>query len=262
VTQVSPEALVQSLVASGIPQELADAVVTEYLSVKRRFYLGDHRPTGVDGGRYCEAVTRVLEHILLGAYTPMGRTLPSLDDRRLNAFMNAAGHADGLRILIPKALYFVYGIRNKRDVAHLSDGINPNLQDATVVVGTLDWIMAELVREFHSTGASEAQALISDLVKREVPVVEEIDGQPVCSKDLKVGDKALVFLYRAGREAGLDLKELQRQMRHSDASNLRKAMLRLDQAGLVLLHPVSGRAHITSSGLAAVESRKLLQPSS
>lgn len=247
-------------VAAGMPAGLADEVLQGYEEAKRRFYLGDHRPTAVEGGRFCEAVTRVLEHELLGSYTPLGKTLPALNDKRLSSFFNAPGKPDGLRLHLPKALYFIYGIRNQRDIAHLGDGIDPNIQDATLVVGTLDWMMAELVRVFHTVSPGEAHAIITDLVTREVPVVEEIDGQPVCSKDLGVGDQILVFVYRAGRDAGLDLKELRRQMRHNDQSNLNKAVRRLDTNGLVLLHPTTNRAHITSKGMADVEARKLLQP--
>lgn len=247
-------------VAAGMPAELADEVLAGYEEAKRRYYLGDHRPTAVEGGRICEAVTRVLEHELLGKYTPLGKTLPPLNDKRLSSFFGAQGKPDGLRIHLPKALYFIYGIRNQRDVAHLGDGIDPNMQDATLVVGTLDWMMAELVRVFHTVSPDEAHAIITDLITREVPVVEEIDGQPVCSKDLGVGDQILVFLYRAGRDAGLDLQELRRQMRHRDQSNLNKAVRRLYTKGLVLLHPDTNRAHITSNGMKDVEGRKLLQP--
>jgi hypothetical protein len=203
----------------------------------------------------------VLEHELFGRYTKLGRSLPGLDDKRLGAFRQAPSRHDSLRVHLPKALYLVYGIRNQRDAAHLDDSIDPNLQDATLVVGVLDWIMAELVRVFHTVSPDEAHAIITDLVTREVPVIEEIDGQPICSKDLAVSDAVLVFLYRAGRDHGLDLPELQRQMRHGDRSNLTKAVKRLDEKGLVLLHPTSKRTHITSKGMTDVETRRLLQPS-
>ncbi len=202
----------------------------------------------------------MLEHELLGRYTPLGKPLPGLNDKRLNTFFGAQGKPDGLRVHLPKALYFIYGIRNQRDAAHLGDGIDPNTQDANLVVSTLDWMMAELVRVFHTVTPDEAHAIISDLVTREVPVVEEIGGQPVCSKDLGVSDRVLVFLYRAGRDRGLELKELKRQMRHSDQSNLNKTVKRLDEKGLVLLHPSTNKAHITGMGMRDVERRKLLEP--
>lgn len=246
-------------VAAAMPAELADELLDQYIEAKRRYHLNDHRPTAIEGGRFCEAVTRILEHELLGKYTKLGKTLPALNEKRLATFAGAQHTNEALRIHLPKALYFIYGIRNKRDAAHLSDDIDPNLQDATLVVGVLDWIMAELVRIYHTVSPDKAHAIISDLVTREVPVIEEINGQPVCSKDLPFGDRILVFLYRAGRH-GLDVPELQRQLRHNHRSNLTTAVRRLDDKGLVLLHPQTNRAHITSKGQRDVEIRKLLQP--
>ena len=48
----------------------------------------------------------------------------------------------------------------KRDVAHLGDGIDANLQDATLVIGNMDWVMAELVRLHHGVPANAAQKII------------------------------------------------------------------------------------------------------
>jgi hypothetical protein len=245
---------------NGMPTELVDELLYQYVETKRRYHLNDHRPTAVEGGRFCEAVTRVLEHELFGKYTKLGKSLPGLDDKRLATFRQAQNPNESLRVHVPKGLYLVYGIRNQRDAAHLGDGIDPNLQDATLVIGVLDWIMAELVRIFHTVSPNEAYAIISDLVTREVPVIEEIDGQPICSADLGVSDRILVFLYRAGRDRGLDLPELQRQMRHGNRGNLTTAVKRLDEKGLVLLHPTSKRAHVTSKGMAEVETRRLLNP--
>lgn len=128
-------------------------------------------------------------------------------------------------------------------------------------MGVLDWVMAELVRIHHRTSPSDAQRIIDNLVTREVPVIEEIDGQPVCLKDLGVTDRILVFLYRAGSDAGLAISVLQQQMMHGDRSNLTKAVKKLAERKLLLLHPATKQAHITSLGLKDVENRGLLDRS-
>jgi hypothetical protein len=111
---------------------------------------------------------------------------------------------DSIRLHIPRTLKLIYDIRNKRDAAHLADGIDPNLQDATLVIGNMDWTLAELVRLHHAVDPDDAQAIIENLVTREVPVIQEIDGHPVIFADLAPRDQALLMLYRAGA-AGLDL---------------------------------------------------------
>lgn len=247
-------------IAQGMPVDVAERLLAEYVETKRRFHLGDHQPTAVNGGRFAEAALRAIEHALFNQYTPFTKNLAQLNATRLANFESATSQFESLRIHIPRALFSVYAVRNKRDAAHLNDGISANLQDATYVVGVLDWIMAEFVRIYHQVLPAQAQAIIGDLIVREVPVIEEIDGQPVCSKDLSVGDRVLIFLYRAGQASGLAIPELQRQMRHGDRSNLMKAVKTLDAKGLVLLHPDSKRAHLTSHGMKNVETRHLLTP--
>ena len=59
-------------------------------------------------------------------------------------------HPDAIRLHIPRTLRLVYDIRNKRDVAHLGPDIDPNLQDSTLVVSALDWVLAEFIRLYHA----------------------------------------------------------------------------------------------------------------
>src|SRR5215207_9843002 len=76
----------------------------------------------------------------------------------------SAAHEESVRLHIPRSLRLVYDIRNKRDAAHLADNIDPNLQDATLVVSVLDWVLAEFIRMHHNVSANQAQALVEELV--------------------------------------------------------------------------------------------------
>jgi hypothetical protein len=245
-------------VAAGIPPALIDEVLGAYHEAKRRFYLGDHRPQEVEGGRFSEAVFRVLQQVSGAPVTPLGKTLPSVD-KLLTAFENASGQPDSVRLHIPRTLKVIYDIRNKRDVAHLGDGIDPNLQDATLVTANMDWVLAELIRLHHGVTADEAQAIIEDVVRREVPAIEEINGQPVILSDLKPRDQALLMLYRAG-SGGLSLDELAAQLRTARKDHLRTRLIRLDEGKQALHHPVTDRFHITALGISEVETRKLAEP--
>ena len=114
----------QGLVSQGVPQDLVEEVLQAYAEAKRRYFLGDHRPQEVEGGRFSEAVFRVLQHACAGKFTPVGKNLPKVDVL-LTTFENAAGQPDSIRLHIPRTLKLIYDIRNKRDVAHLGDGIDP-----------------------------------------------------------------------------------------------------------------------------------------
>jgi hypothetical protein len=247
----------KGFVGAGLTARVVDEVLEAYSEAKRRYYLGDHRPQAVEGGRFSEGVFRLLQHETGQNVTPLGKTLPSVDTL-LERCAQATGAHDSVRLHIPRTLKLIYDIRNKRDTAHLGDGIDPNRQDATLVTNNMDWVMAELVRLYHGVEANEAQTIIENLVSKEVPAVQEINGQPVILADLKPQDQVLLMLYRAGAN-GAVLDDLATQLRASRKDHLSTRLGKLDDRKLVLLHP-SGRYYITGLGIRYVEERRLLQP--
>jgi len=163
---------------------------------------------------------------------------------------------DGIRIHIPRALRTVYDIRNKRDAAHLADGIDPNLQDATFVIGTLDWILAEFVRLFHGVSADEAQKIITDLVRKRVPAVQDIGGfLKVQNPKLQVSDRVLVLLYERGAERATR-DELGSWVHPKMPKNLKRTLVQLEH-DRALIHSTGNEFQITEAGMRDVEDRKL-----
>ena len=112
--------------SAGLPSALVDELIDAFAEAKRRFYRDDLRPSAIEGGRFAEAVFRVLEWATTSKYLPLGKTLPSVD-KLLASLQNASG-PESVRLHIPRTLRVIYDIRNKRDVAHLGDGIDPNQQ--------------------------------------------------------------------------------------------------------------------------------------
>lgn len=244
---------------AGFPEELIEEVVESYVEAKRRFHLGDHRPQAVEGGRFSEGVFRMLQYATAGKCTPLGKSLPSVN-RLLTTLENVSGDPDSIRLHIPRTLKLIYDIRNKRDAAHLADDIDPNLQDATLVVGNMDWVFAELVRLYHDVPADDAQTIIETLVTKEVPAVQEIAGQPVILNDLQAREQALLLLYRAGA-GGATLDELATWLRTTRKDHLKDRLLKLDEQKLVLAHPTDDRYYLTRRGDRLVEESGWTKPS-
>lgn len=161
-----------------------------------------------------------------------------------------------MRLHIPRTLKLIYDIRNRRNTAHLRDGIDPNLQDATLIVNNMNWVLAELVREYHNVPAADAQALIEALVAREVPMIQEFDGRPRLLKTMTAGDHVLVLLYWANRK--LTKAELATWAPDKMRSNLARTLKRLHDLHLVEF--TSESAQITMLGVRKVESEGLVGP--
>lgn len=245
----------QGFIAAGIPAELVNELLEAFAEAKRRFYRDDLRPSEIEGARFSEAVFRILEWATTQQYTPLGKTLPSVDTM-MKTLLNAKAN-DSIRIHIPRTLRLIYDVRNKRDVAHLGDGIDPNQQDATMVVRNMEWVLAELVRLYHDVSATQAHGIIVDLVSKDVPLIQVFDGFPRVLKQLKASDHVLALLYWRGVEGGT-FTELHSWARAAMRANLKRTLNTLD--GKDLLHLNGDRYVLTHLGERDVEQRRLLEP--
>jgi len=249
---------IRSSLAAHHNTQLVDELLQAYNEAKRNYYEGGHRLSEVEGGRFCEAAYRILEEATRGTYTPIGGQLDTDKLQRSLGQLPSASHPKSIRLHIPRALRVVYDIRNNRDVAHLADGIDPNIQDANLVIGVLSWILAEFVRLYHGVSAKEAQRIVDDLSVRRAPVIQEFGDFPrVLRADLRAGDYALVLLYHADSK-GADLADLSRWVRPSMKENLRRTLRNLD--GKAFVHQSGEHFEITQLGKQYVEDNRLLQP--
>ena len=171
---ISVDEIKQQLTVDEFPSGLVDELIAAFSEARHNHYLGGHRLAAVEGGRFCEAAFRLLETIVFNSFTPLGKQLNS--DKLIKDLANQPANTilDSIRLHIPRTLRVIYDIRNRRDAAHLNDGIDPNAQDSSLVITCINWVMAELVRLYHSIDADEASAAIEQLVVRSVPAIQEL----------------------------------------------------------------------------------------
>lgn len=247
---------IQSGLSKRLNAKVVDELLVAYREAKDNFYVGGLRLSEVEGGRFCEAAFRILEEAAFGNFTELNQKLDT--DKlisRLQALQRGT-HSDSIRIHIPRALRVVYDVRNNRDAAHLADGIDPNIQDATLVICILDWILAEFIRMYHGVSAKEAQGIIESLVTRKVPAIEDFHGfLKVLKPTLKVSDYVLLTLFGRG-EAGADFEQIESWVKPKMRKNLRRTLKGLvdDQA---FVHADKDRYFLTKRGIAEVEQKKL-----
>jgi hypothetical protein len=248
---------VRSVLESTYDLTLVRELLEAYEEAKRSYFLGGHRLSAVEGGRFCEAAYRILQSMTMTTFTPLGAILDTEKvARQLNA-LRAADFPKSVRIYLPRALRIVYDIRNSRDAAHLADGIDPNLQDAALVVSVLDWVLAEFVRLSSRVPADVAQRLVTTVVTRKYPVVQTFDNRPkVLRTDLRAGDVVLVLLYHIGSE-GVPVSDLSQWVPTTMKANLRRTLRTLETKALV--HQYHDRAVITRAGERHVETGNLLE---
>jgi hypothetical protein len=236
--------------------QLVDELLSAYQDAKHNFFLGGLRLSEVEGGRFCEAALRMLQEITTGTSTSLNQQLDTDKIMLQLKDIPRSSHSASIRLNIPRAIRVVYDIRNGRDAAHLADGIDPNLQDATLVISNLDWILAEFVREFHKVPASEAQRIVDGLVARAVPAIQDFDGfLKVLNPRLKVSEYLLLLLYERGT-TGASYDEFEKWVRPAMRRNLRRAISRLVHVN-AFVHDDGKRFYITKPGMREVEKRNL-----
>lgn len=248
--------IAQGFVDAGIPQVLVEETLETFSEARRRSHLGDFMPNAIEGGRFTEAVLRILQWQATSVFTPLGNSKFKADNL-IKQLENESGCVDSVRFHIPRALRVIYGFRNKRDTGHLADGIDPNAQDASLIIAIMNWVMAELVRMYHSVPPTEAQARIEELVSWEVPIIEVFNGRPRILRDVKAGDLCLVLLYWAGR-SGVAVNTLKSWLPESMRTNAVRTLGGLHVKHLV--HLEDGRAQLTSLGERHVATSGLIAP--
>lgn len=242
----------------GIPRKLVEELHEAYEEIKENFYAGKHRPQEVAGGRFAEAALRIVQSQTDGLpngdpYTPLGDRLPPFVQEVDRLRKLPSRYHKSLRIRIPRILLSIYDVRNGRDAAHLTDEVDPNLADATLVVANADWVLAELVRLFHEVDLDEAQARVDGLVRRKVPAIEMFGDVPkVLRPDLKNPAKMLLILYHLD-ERGASTEEVATWLKIKRTHNARATVRKLDDRAEIHFNVDEDRSYITRRGIRTVE---------
>lgn len=250
-------ATVRAELSLSLDASLVDELLEAHAEAKRNYYLGGLRLSEVEGGRFCEAAFRLLEYVTTKTFTRLGVPLDSEKLIQQLSNLPKGSFSDSIRLHIPRALRVVYDIRNKRDAAHLADGIDPNVQDASLVVSVIDWVLAEFLRLYHKVSADRAETIVRDLVTRVAPVIQDFNGNlKVLRPGLSAGDHCLVLLYHRGG-IGVTPNELVNWVRPTMRASLNRTLYRLNHEK-DLIHIDGTRYFITRLGQIDVETRHLI----
>jgi hypothetical protein len=250
---------IKNALINKFPVKLVDQLIECYEEQKKNLYLGRMRPNEVEGGRFAEAAFRMLQHAAGLATTPLGTPLDTDGLIRQLANLSTANASDSIRLHIPRTLRVIYDIRNKRDAAHLADGIDPNLQDSMLVSSAIDWVLAEFVRLAHGVSPDKAFQLVKTITVRQIPAIEEFDGfLKTLRQSLGPSDRILLLLYHRA-DSGAAEAELSSWLKPSQRPNLTRTLRQLEHdKDLIVFN--GGKYKITRRGTIAVEDKKLIEP--
>lgn len=235
---------------AALPNELVGELLSEFEALRQRFLLRDWGPGELNGGRFGEATLRILEWMMDGQYTPIGKQLNR--NSIIKRVENDSSLPEGQRFHVRRSVELLLDIRNKRDVGHLGAGIDVNRMDSELVLRLCSWVLAEMVREFGQADPETAQSLIDKISAERVPWIEEVDGDLlVLATELPAAQRALLALHRAHPSA-VPISELRSMVRYSHSTQFKTKVLEALTKDL-RIHIKNGAATITSKGIKEIE---------
>jgi hypothetical protein len=159
-----------SAVLSVIPSGLRDPLLSEYNSIVSHYLEQKWKPSELSEGLFCEIVFTILDGFGKGSYAKKP-TKPNDFPSACRSLEQYTNSPRSFRILIPRLLPPLYEVRNNRNVGHVGGDVDPNEMDASLVLYSTTWIMAELVRVLHQLSVSDAQKIVDALIERKTPLV-------------------------------------------------------------------------------------------
>lgn len=194
-TKANNKLLEQAL--TNVPKTFRQKLIEAYLKLKKYYIESNFESVGLSAGKFCEVLLRLIQQEVTGTYTPFGKRIPNMADecRKIIAATNNSS-TESVKIIIPRALVFLYTMRNKRDIGHIGGDIDANSIDGATIVRTADWILCELIRVFHKMPIEEAQDLVDGISAKSLPIVWEVAGKKrVLDSKLTAKQKVLLLLY-------------------------------------------------------------------
>ena len=186
---------IKNILKVEIPDELAEKLVDTYYNAICEYGKRNWQYFGNEIGRFVELAIRIVELKTERKYTKLSEKLPIFNETILRKFEQSTIASESFRILIPRQLYSMYCIRNKRGMIHVTE-IDPNYMDATILKSSANWILAELVREIAKVTHVDAINLIEGIINRENQLIwNEDEIFLVLDNKIKIEHKILCILY-------------------------------------------------------------------
>lgn len=240
---------------SAVPSALRKRLIKTYAELKKRALEGEHDAIGVRAGKLAEILLRVLQHLLTGTCTPFTCHINNFKrECELLEGIPATSGPDGLRILMPRALSFMYTLRNKRDFGHAGGEVEANEIDAATATRLADWCVCELVRVSQNIPLEDAQLLCDAIAERQLPRVWYVLGRKrVLETSLSYREQTLLLLY-SELETGVPTEDLCQWTEHPNRTNYHRDVLaRLHKARLIEWDRDTEMAILSPLGVREVE---------
>src|ERR1700722_12406534 len=99
---------------SNIPEPFRTRLLDKYVSLRDAYVGGSFDAVGLRSGVFAETLIRWLQQVLTSTHIPFGTPIGNFEEEcvKLQRLPKSSGN-ESLRVVIPRAISFIYTIRNK-----------------------------------------------------------------------------------------------------------------------------------------------------
>jgi hypothetical protein len=236
--------------AKAIDQTLAQQLVAEAIANEEAFKLKKWGSAELNGGRFAEVAARIM-------YSVDSRNVnltKSVDDCFRYIENPSVSHGfpePQAAIHLTKVIRSIYKLRSQRGAVHVSPTYTANEIDSRLVVESVRWTLAELLRLFITSDPQLLAETVRSLARFPSPLIR-IYGERAFlqSTTFTIEEEALAHLmFSAG---GLTAKQIV-DMIPKDPSTVRKSIKKLCGAKLRQIIAVGDKYQITDLGINRIE---------
>ena len=222
---------INNVLCTTYPQELISSMLTSYENALSEYQKSHWQYFGNEVGQFIEVARRAIEYQLEGKYTPLTDKLSIFNEKVLIALEgHSATISEVYRVVIPRTLYAMYCLRNKRGMIHKSH-IDPNKMDATVLLNNMKWVLAELFRMTSSLSFEETESVIDSIMCRETLVIWNTGSTlRILNTKMPTRDKILCLLYTKNNQSEAELRN---SVEYKNSSEFRKILKALHRDKLI-----------------------------
>ena len=196
---------INTILKTKYPKELSEKIVKIYTDILLEFRKKDWKNCISNVGQLNEAFFRVIEYELNGSCTDLSSPLPQFQNSTLSRWESIPNKPEIFRIIMPRILFSMYCLRNKRGAVHLSN-IDPNEIDATLLLQQTKWFLAEIVRLSSNLSFDETVELIKQITCKEIEIVWDTgDNIRILKNDLTTAQKVICLLYYKNNQTDEEL---------------------------------------------------------